>query len=96
MAKYNQLCSRCKQKYVPASWKDRYPVCYECHKKEMDVEIEDNKMKKLFDIPEEYYKKTPFLRKIKIDYLRYGNLTENQIKAFKDVVKKCEQESSSS
>lgn len=45
-------------------------------------------MKKMFDIPEDFYKKNSFLRSIKINYLRYGKLTEKQIEAFKKAVDK--------
>ena len=53
----------------------------------MKGEIKDPKMKKMFDIPEEFYKDNAFLRDIKIKYLKWGELTENQINAFKKVVK---------
>ena len=42
----------------------------------------------MFNIPEEYYKETPFLRNIKANYLKYGSLTANQISAFEKVVDK--------
>ena len=58
----------------------------------MHGEIKDEAMKKLFDIPEEFYKKNSFLRNIKINYLRYGKLTDRQIEAFKKVVKQVEEE----
>ncbi len=61
-------------------------VCYDCQKAELQEEIKDTEMKKMFDIPEEYYKQNYFLRDIKIKYLRFGSLTENQINAFKKVV----------
>ena len=94
MITYKQLCSRCRKNYVIVTWKDRYPVCYECDKLEMSGEISDPKMKKLFNISEEYYKQSKFLRNIKINYFKYGSLTVNQIKAFKDVVKKLKLEAS--
>jgi hypothetical protein len=86
--KYKQKCSRCRKNYVATTWKNRFPVCYECQKKELEGEIKDPKMKKLLDIPEEYYMENAFLRDIKINYLRYGKLTEKQIQAFKKAVKK--------
>lgn len=89
--KYKKKCIRCQKNYVPATWKDRYVTCYECQKKELEGEIKDPKMKKFFDIPEEYYKENAFLRNIKINYLRYGSLTEKQIEAFKKAVKKIEE-----
>ena len=69
------------------SSRQRYPVCYECQKKELDGEVKDPKMKKLFNIPEEWYKRNSFLGNVKISYLRFGKLTDKQIEAFKKVVK---------
>ena len=56
-------------------------------KNELKGEIKNKKFKKMFDIPEEFYKENLFLRSIKINYLRYGKLTEKQIAAFKKTVK---------
>ena len=86
--KYKLKCIRCKKNYVTATWKDRYVICYECQKKEMEGEIKDPKLKKLLDIPEEFYRKSSFLRNIKINCIRYGKLTEKQIGAFKKTVQK--------
>lgn len=47
-------------------------------------------MKKLFDIPEEYYKKNAFLRSIKSNYLKFGKLSDKQIEYFEKTVKECE------
>jgi len=88
MAKYKQLCWHCKKNYVPASWKDKFVSCYDCQKKELNGEVKDPEMKKLFDIPEEFYKENPFLRNIKLNYLRYETLTERQVEAFKETVKR--------
>ena len=52
----------------------------------MDSEIEDPVMKKMFDVPEQFYMDNSFLRRIKVNYIRYGNLSEKQIEAFKKVV----------
>ncbi len=90
--RFKQKCMRCKKNYVLVSRNQRYPLCYECQKKELKGEIKDPKMKKLFDIPEEYYKENSFLRDIKINYLNYGKLSEKQIEAFKKVVKKIKEE----
>jgi len=86
MVKYKQLCFRCKKNYVLVSGRNRFPQCYECQKKEMGKKIKDKKMKKFFDIPEEFYKENYFLRNIKIYYLRTGELSEKQIAAFKKTV----------
>jgi hypothetical protein len=85
--KYKKQCNRCRKNYVSATYRTRNVVCYECEKKELSGEIKDTKMKKMFDIPENLYKDTPFLRSIKINYLRYGKLSEKQISTFKKVVK---------
>lgn len=83
MAKYKQKCAKCKTNYVlVASWRDRSPTCYECQKNELQKEIDDPELKKLFDIPEEYYIHSPFLRNIKISYIRYKKLSDRQIEAF--------------
>lgn len=84
--KYKQKCSRCKKNYVTITWRQKYPTCYDCQKTELEGEIKNPKMKKLFDLPTEYYKENAFLRSIKINYLRFGKLTEKQIEAFKKAV----------
>ncbi|MFH1591344.1 MAG: hypothetical protein ABIC95_05460 [archaeon] len=90
--KYKQKCIRCKKNYIVVSWRNRNQICYECHKKEMVGEITDPVMKKMFDIPEEYYVANSFLRSIKISYLRYENLSEKQVEAFKNAVVKLKEE----
>ncbi len=90
--KYKQKCSKCKDNFVVVTWRNKYAVCYDCQKAQMDKEIKDPKMKKLFDIPEEFYKKNTFLRDIKIKYLEYEKLSEKQIEVFKKVVKQMEEE----
>ncbi len=67
---------------------NRFPVCYDCQKAELHGEIMDPAMKALFDIPEELYRKNAFLRDIKINYLKFGNLTDKQIEAFKKTVQR--------
>ena len=58
----------------------------------MKGEITDPKMKKLFDVPLRLYEENSFLRSIKINYLRYGSLTERQVEAFKKAVEKLSDE----
>tara|TARA_Y100000310_G_scaffold336899_1_gene422617 strand:- start:1545 stop:1859 length:315 start_codon:yes stop_codon:yes gene_type:complete len=88
MAKYKQLCAACKKNYVPANWKDKYVICYDCQKKELATPIKVAKYKKLFDIPEEFFKENSFLRSIKLNHIRYGKLSDRQIEAFKETVKR--------
>ena len=87
MAKYKQLCSRCKKKYILVGWNQKYARCYDCQKTELNQEIENDKMKKFFDIPEEFYEQNFFLRNVKIYYLRNKSLTDKQKEAFKKTVK---------
>ena len=88
---YKQKCSICRKNYVMTSARQRFRICYECQKKDMEGEVKDPQMKKMFDIPDDYYKESNFLRNIKINYMRYGSLTDKQIEAFKNVVKEIEE-----
>jgi len=92
MAKYKQLCVRCKRKYVPVTWKDRYPTCYDCQKSELSKDVKDKKLNRMFKIPEEFYIKNSFLRSVKINCLRYGELSDRQIETFKQTVKEMKKE----
>ncbi len=85
---YKQKCSRCKKNYVTMVYRQMYVTCYECQKKELEGKITDPVMKKLFKIPDELYKENSFLRSIKINYLKYGRLTDKQIEAFKKTIDK--------
>jgi len=87
MAQYKQRCSKCKKNFVLVnSWRDRNPICYECQKKDLEGEITDPAMKKLFDIPDDFYLTSHFLRNIKISYLKYGKISEKQIEFFQKTV----------
>ena len=86
---FKKKCPRCKKNFVKVTRRQETGVlCYECDKKQMQGEITDPEMKKLFDIPEEYYQQNAFLRDIKINYMRFGKLTDKQIDAFKRTVEK--------
>jgi hypothetical protein len=89
MVQYKQKCEQCKKNYVTVStWPRRRgpAICYECEKERMNGVVDDPVMKKMFDIPEDFYQRNSFLRNIKINYLRYHSLTEPQINAFKKTV----------
>lgn len=92
ITKFKKKCARCKKNYVIATYRSGYIICYDCQKKELEGEITDPKMKKLLDIPEEFYKKNAFLRNIKINYLKWGKLSEKQVEAFKKAVEKMKKE----
>jgi len=97
MAKYKQLCNRCKKNYVLVSrWNEKYVLCYDCQKSELRKPIKNAKMKKMFNLPEEFYIENSFLRSIKMNYIRYENLTERQVEAFKKTVKEMKEEKKNS
>lgn len=85
MVRFKQLCQKCRKNMVLVTSKTKFAICYECQKEELQGEIKDPKMKKMFDIPEEFYKESLFLRNIKSNYLRFGKLSEKQIEWFKKV-----------
>lgn len=64
----------------------KFPLCYDCQKDELHQEIKDPKMKKMFNIPEDFYKNNAFLRSIKINYIKFGKLSDKQIEWFNKTV----------
>ena len=94
MVKYKQKCIKCKTKYVIVSRWQKFVTCYDCQKKELVGEVKDPKLKKMFDIPPDYYINNSFLRNIKISYLKWGNISEKQIEAFNKTVEKMKKEKS--
>lgn len=89
---FKQKCPRCRKNWVTVTRRTQYNVCYDCEKSELQGEIKDPKMKKLFDIPEEFYKNNAFLRDIKINYLKWEKLSDRQIEAFEKCVEKMKAE----
>jgi len=89
-------CNRCRKNYVKCSRRQGYILCYDCQKPQLDQPIEDPKMKKLFDIKEQFYKENSFLCELKSKYIRFGSLSEKQIEVFIKIVKELEEESSNS
>ena len=88
MVAYKQRCARCKKNMVLITGRNQFPLCYDCQKSELQGEVKDPVMKKMFAIPEEFYMQNSFLRSIKSSYLRFGNSSEKQIAAFKTTVEK--------
>lgn len=86
MARYKQMCFKCKKNMVIVTPKTKFAVCYDCQKNDLNVEIKNEKMKKMFDVPEEFYKESLFLRSIKLNYIRFGKLSDKQIEWFKKIV----------
>lgn len=85
--KYKHKCARCHKNYVIVTSRNRFPLCYDCQKSELSGVVKDPKMKRMFNIPEKFYRESAFLRSIKINHLKFGKLSEKQIEAFKKVVK---------
>jgi hypothetical protein len=85
--KFKQRCAICKNNMVIMYSYRQFPICVDCHMKQINQEIEDPKMKKFFDHPKSLYEKSSFLRNIKQAYIRFGNLSEKQVEAFKKTVK---------
>ena len=86
MVRFKQLCQKCKKNMVLVTSKTKFAICYDCQKEDLQGEIKDPKMKKMFDILEEFYRESLFLRNIKSSYLRFGKLSGKQIEWFKKVV----------
>lgn len=84
--KFKQKCAMCHKNMVVMYSARQFPICSPCHMKQINQPIEDPKMKKLFDIPQEYYEQSQFLRNIKQSYIRFGSLTEKQIEFFHKAV----------
>ena len=64
----------------------------ECEMKTVNEPVEDAKFVKMFDIPLEWYKENPFLRSVRYQYGRFGDLSDKQIEAFKKTVKEMKKE----
>ena len=90
---YKQRCYKCKKNFVTVTWKQKFPVCYDCQKEQLNKEIKNKQMKEFFNIPEEFYKNNLFLRNIKLSYLNFKKLTEKQKEAFKKTVEKMKETS---
>ena len=83
--KYKQKCGICKTNYVTTTRMQHFVVCEACQKRQMAGEIKDPEMKKMFDVPEIFYRENSFLRNIKKYYLKFDKLSEKQIEIFKKV-----------
>ncbi len=94
--RYKQKCFKCRKNWVTVSRGQRYVICYDCQKDELNKKIKDPEMKKMFDIPEDFYRKNSFLISIKLNYFRFDKLSEKQIEAFKKTVKRMKEEKNAS
>ena len=85
MAKYKQRCVICKNNWALTSGRQQ-PVCENCERELLRKPIGKPEMKKMFDIDPKFYQENYFLRSIRLNYARYGSLTQKQIDVFKKVV----------
>jgi len=85
-AKFKQKCGVCKENWVVITYRE-YPICVDCHMKQIFSEEITDKKFKFLDIDKKYYKNSRFLRNIRRSYLMYKELTDKQIEAFKKAVK---------
>ena len=90
--RFKQRCWRCRKNYVVVNYRQKFAVCYDCQKGEMEGEVKNKKFKKMSDIPEEFYKENSFLRDIKIRYIKFNELSVKQIAAFKKTVKQMKED----
>lgn len=84
---YKQRCLSCKKNMVLIRNPRQRAICSECQMKSFANPVTDPKFIKLFDIPREFYEQSSFLRDVRYQYGRFGNLSEKQISAFNKVVK---------
>ncbi|MBI2144633.1 hypothetical protein HYU17_05840 [Candidatus Woesearchaeota archaeon] len=83
--RYKQLCAICRKSHVLIITRGQFPICTPCSMKQINQPIADEKFRKLFDIGQNLYEQSSFLRSIKSNYLRFGSLSDRQIEMFKKV-----------
>lgn len=84
--KFKKKCNVCKENWVLVRHRE-YTICTPCHMKQIFSEEITDKKYKFLNISKELYEQSRFLRNIRQSYIRYKELTEKQIDAFKKTVK---------
>lgn len=84
---YKQRCLSCKKNMVLIRHPRQRAICSDCQMKSFSTPVTDPKFIKLFDISQELYEQSSFLRDVRYQYGRFGNLSEKQVAAFQKVVK---------
>lgn len=84
---YKQRCVSCKKNMVLIRSPRQRAICSQCQMSSFSEPITDPKFIELFNIDPALYEKSSFLRDIRYQYGRFGNLSEKQITIFKKVVK---------
>lgn len=83
---FKKKCGICTKEWVVINSRE-YPVCIDCHMKQIFSEEITDKAFSFLSIDKELYRKSKFLRSIRQSYLMYNSLTKKQIEAFKKAVK---------
>lgn len=86
MVKYKQRCVVCKEKWALVERYRQQPICKDCEKRLLEKPVVDKEYKKMLDINPKFYDESGFLRSIRMNYSRYGYLTDKQKEFFKKVV----------
>jgi hypothetical protein len=84
--RFQQRCAKCKKNMVQMYSAKQFPICAPCQLAEINQPINEPAMKKFFDIPYALYEQSSFLRSIKSNYLKFGNLSPKQKEMFVKVV----------
>ncbi|MEK6849497.1 MAG: hypothetical protein AABY01_02920 [Nanoarchaeota archaeon] len=80
--RFQQRCAKCKKNMVPMYSSKQFPICAPCQMSEINQPIDNAAMKKFFNLPEALYQESSFLRSIKSNYLKFGNLSPKQKEMF--------------
>src|SRR3989338_340237 len=84
--RFQQRCVKCRKNFVQMYSSRQFPICAPCQLAEISRPIKSKAMAAFFDIPQEFYEQSQFLRSIKSSYLRFENITPAQREAFVKVV----------
>ena len=86
MVKYKQKCGRCKKNYTMSLRSQAFVMCADCHEPLINKPIEDADMKAFFEQADDIYDRDAYLRTVKMNYLKYGNITDYQRTQFLKVI----------
>ena len=73
----------------------QYTICPDCHLKQIFSEQVDDRKYNFLNADPELYRQSRFLRNIRQSYIRSKELTDKQVKAFKETLVKIKKGESS-
>jgi len=88
---FKKKCRICNDKWVLDQPK-QFTICTECHMKQIFSEEVTDKKYAFLNISHDLYQKSRFLRNIRQSYVRFHELSEKQVSAFKETVKSLKSE----